>query len=73
VIVVDVTVPKGCAERDPQPAQWRLRHRVDVHRKLFGHFDRGCFVVKDANRQALAYMYFEKGPLRRYRRRELSL
>ena len=30
-----------------------------------------CFVVKDANGQALAYMYFEKGPLRGYRRREL--
>ena len=30
-----------------------------------------CFVVKDANRQALAYMYFEKEPLRPYRRSEL--
>ena len=30
-----------------------------------------CFVVKDANRQVLAYMYFEKEPLRRFRRREL--
>jgi len=28
-------------------------------------------VVKDANRQALSYMYFEKEPLRRYRRSEL--
>ena len=30
-----------------------------------------CFVVKDANGQTLAYMYFEKEPLRRFRRREL--
>ena len=28
-------------------------------------------MVKDANGQALAYMYFEKEPLRRLRRREL--
>ena len=28
-------------------------------------------MVKDANGQALAYMYFEKEPLRRFRRREL--
>ena len=28
-------------------------------------------LVKDANGQALAYMYFEKEPLRRFRRREL--
>jgi hypothetical protein len=30
-----------------------------------------CFVMKDANGQALAYMYFEKEPLRRNRRSEL--
>jgi len=29
------------------------------------------FAVKDANGQALAYMYFEKEPVRRFRRREL--
>ena len=28
-------------------------------------------MVKDASGQALAYMYFEKEPLRRFRRREL--
>jgi hypothetical protein len=28
-------------------------------------------VVSDADGQVLAYMYFEKEPLRRYRRREL--
>ena len=28
-------------------------------------------MVKDANGQALAYMYFETGPHRRYRRSEL--
>jgi hypothetical protein len=28
-------------------------------------------VVKDANGQTLAFMYFEKEPLRRFRRREL--
>jgi hypothetical protein len=30
-----------------------------------------CFAVKDANGQALAYMYFEKESLRRFRREEL--
>jgi hypothetical protein len=30
-----------------------------------------CFVVSDASGQVLAYMYFEKEPLRRYRRSEL--
>jgi hypothetical protein len=30
-----------------------------------------CFVVEDANRQALAYMYFEKEPQSRFRRSEL--
>jgi hypothetical protein len=28
-------------------------------------------VIKDANGQALAYIYFEKEPARRYRRSEL--
>jgi hypothetical protein len=31
-----------------------------------------CFVVKDLNGQALAYMYFEKEPRRRYRRELLT-
>jgi hypothetical protein len=31
-----------------------------------------CFVVKDANGQALAYMYFEKEPRRRFRRELLT-
>ena len=31
-----------------------------------------CFVVKDANGQALAYMYFEKGPRRPLRRELLT-
>jgi hypothetical protein len=30
-----------------------------------------CFVVKYVNGQALAYMYFEKQPNRRFRRSEL--
>jgi hypothetical protein len=28
-------------------------------------FDRSCFIVRDANRQALAYVYFEDEPGRR--------
>ena len=31
-----------------------------------------CFVAKDANGQALAYMYFEKEPRRRFRRELLT-
>ena len=31
-----------------------------------------CFVVKDANGQALAYIYFEKEPRRRFRRELLT-
>ena len=31
-----------------------------------------CFVVKDANGQALAYTYFEKEPHRRFRRELLT-
>jgi len=31
-----------------------------------------CFVVKDANGQALAYMYFEKEPRSRFRRELLT-
>jgi hypothetical protein len=31
-----------------------------------------CFVVKDANGQALAYTYFEKEPRRRFRRELLT-
>jgi hypothetical protein len=31
-----------------------------------------CFVVKDANGQALACMYFEKEPRRRFRRELLT-
>jgi hypothetical protein len=30
-----------------------------------------CFVVKEPNGQALACIYFEKEPVRRFRRREL--
>ena len=30
-----------------------------------------CLIVRDANRQALAYVYFEKEPRRRFRRDEL--
>src|SRR4029077_7604096 len=35
-----------------------------------GEFD-SCFVAKDANGQALAYIHFEKDPRRRFRRDEL--
>ena len=31
-----------------------------------------CFVVKDLNGQALAYVYFEKEPRRRFRRELLT-
>jgi hypothetical protein len=31
-----------------------------------------CFVVKERNGQALAYMYFEKEPRRRFRRELLT-
>jgi hypothetical protein len=31
-----------------------------------------CFVVKDLNAQALAYVYFEKEPRRRFRRELLT-
>ena len=34
--------------------------------------DYSCFVVKDLNGQALAYMYFEKEPRRRFRREPLT-
>jgi hypothetical protein len=36
-----------------------------------GNWLDSCFVVRGANGQALAYMYFEKGPRRRFGRDEL--
>ena len=35
--------------------------------------DRPCYIIRDANGQALAYVYFEKEPRRRFRRELLTL
>jgi hypothetical protein len=43
------------------PPPWSVEELLD-----------SCFVVKDANGQALAYMYFEKEPRRPFRRELLT-